>query len=455
MIWWPKPCEGRDIQTEEGTALIAEIVSTGTELLLGEIVNTNAAYVARRLNEEGVSVYYETTVGDNPGRLDAVLRQALSRAELVVTTGGLGPTQGDITRQLSADVLGLELVEHPETVQRLQRFFAQRKLPMPAGNLRQAQLPPGALVLPNACGTAPGTVMVQGGKVLINLPGPPAEMQAMLDEQVLPWLRSHRPDLGCIRSQILRCVGVGESLLEEKLMDLVRQQGNPTLAFLARSGEMLVRITAQGASPADALERIRPWAQEVRRRLGEDVISDDDATLEEVVGRELLCKGWSIAVAESCTAGLIAARLANVSGASRYLQGGIVAYDNRLKEQLLGVPPDVLARHGAVSQETAEAMAIGVRRACGVEVALAVTGIAGPGGGSEEKPVGLVHMAVVGPWGCWHEEGRFYGSRQQVRAHTEARTLALAVRYLRQFDGARQGQHKKNDGQGSVGTALV
>ncbi len=417
--------------------MIAEIISTGTELLLGEIVNSNAAYIAQRLNEAGITVHYQSTVGDNPLRMEAVLKQGMARAELVITTGGLGPTQGDITREVSAALLGLEMAEDAATVKQLQEFFRQRKLPMAESNLRQAQLPAGAIILPNCCGTAPGSILVHANGVLINLPGPPVEMQAMLEQQVLPWLKNYRPALGCIRSRIFRCVGIGESLLEEKLMDLVLSQGNPTVAFLARSGEMLVRLTAQGETEEAALQLMEPWSAQIRERLGDAVISDDDATLEEVVGRELVKKGWTLGTAESCTAGMVAARVANVPGSSSYLMGGIVAYDNRIKEELLGVSESLLRDFGAVSVQSAEAMAIGARKACGVEVALATTGIAGPDGGSEAKPVGLVHMAVVGPWGIWQEEGRFYGSRQQIRSHATARALALLVRYLRQFEAKK------------------
>lgn len=264
----------------------------------------------------------------------------------------------------------------------------------------------------------------------------------MLEQQVLPWLKNYRPALGCIRSRIFRCVGIGESLLEEKLMDLVLSQGNPTVAFLARSGEMFVRLTAQGETEEAALQLMEPWSTQIRERLGDAVISDDDATLEEVVGREMLKKGWTMATAESCTAGMVAARIANVPGSSAYLTGGIIAYDNRVKQELLAVPESLLRDFGAVSVQTAEAMAIGARKACGVEVALATTGIAGPDGGSEAKPVGLVHMAVVGPWGIWQEEGRFYGSRQQIRSHATARALALLVRYLRQFEAKKDTDEK-------------
>ena len=422
--------------------MIAEIISTGTELLLGEIVNSNAAYIAQRLNEAGITVHYQSTVGDNPLRMEEVLKQGMARAELVITTGGLGPTQGDITREVSAALLGLEMVEDAATVAQLQEFFRQRKLPMAESNLRQAQLPAGAIILPNCCGTAPGSILEHANGVLINLPGPPVEMQAMLEQQVLPWLKNYRPALGCIRSRIFRCVGIGESLLEEKLMDLVLSQGNPTVAFLARSGEMLVRLTAQGETEEAALQLMEPWSAQIRERLGDAVISDDDATLEEVVGREMLKKGWTMATAESCTAGMVAARIANVPGSSAYLTGGIIAYDNRVKQELLAVPESLLRDFGAVSVQTAEAMAIGARKACGVEVALATTGIAGPDGGSEAKPVGLVHMAVVGPWGIWQEEGRFYGSRQQIRSHATARALALLVRYLRQFEAKKDTDEK-------------
>lgn len=348
--------------------MIVEIVSTGTELLLGQICNTNAAYLARRLNELGYDVLYQTTVGDNRSRMAQVLDTALQRADIVITTGGLGPTQGDITKEVTASLLGRSMYLHEPSLARITSFFSARNIVMAENNIRQAMIPEGALVLDNDRGTAPGVVVENGEKTVIHLPGPPHEVEGMFDSGVVPYLNRRFGDQGVILSRVLRTARLGESLLEERIKDLVKNQGNPTIALLARSGEIHVRLTAKAASPAEAKRLIADLEGEIRARIGEYVFGIDDDSLETVTGRLLTEKKLTLALAESCTGGLVTSRITDIPGSSEYLVGSVVCYSNNIKSQTVGVPENILAEHGAVSAETAGAMAEGIRRRFGTDI---------------------------------------------------------------------------------------
>lgn len=382
----------------------AELVSVGTELLLGQITDTNATFLARLLASYGVDLLYKQTVGDNLDRIHRALVHALSRADLVVTTGGLGPTEDDLTVEAVALAAGVPLVHDESVAAAIRAFFDRRRRTPPASVFRQARVPQGATVIPNRWGTAPGLMVPVGERTIFTFPGVPREMEGLVGEGLVPWLAA-RAGAQVIRSRVLRIVGLGESLVEELVRDLLHE-ANPTVAPLAKLGEVHLRITAK-AAPADADAMLDRMEAALRARLGDAVFGVDDDTLAEATARVLMARHVTLAVAESCTAGLVAARLADVPSASTFLLAGYVVYSNDAKVRDLGVPPGVLAEHGAVSAPVAEAMAAGARARTGADVGVAVTGIAGPGGATATKPVGLVYVSLVDGAASRTEELRF------------------------------------------------
>lgn len=385
----------------------AEIVSVGTEHLLGQIVDTNAPYLCALLAELGIAVYYRSTVGDNARRVQDVFLQALSRVDLIVSTGGLGPTDDDLTVAAVADALGLPLELHAEAWAHVQEFFRKRNRPMTGQQQKQAMLPRGARMIPNSRGSAPGVIVEHEGKTLVFVPGVPREMKGMMEDHVVPYLRERGlAGREVIRSRILRITGLGESAVEDRLRDLMRAGVNPTIAPYAHTGECHVRLTARGTAPE--VERLLVETEAaVRERLGETIYAVGETPLEEVVARLLAAHRMSVAVAESCTAGLIAHRLTQTPGASAYMDGGVVAYSNAAKRRWLGVTDDLLERHGAVSAEVAHAMAASVRAHAGTDLGIATTGIAGPDGATPQKPVGLVYVALAHAAGTEVREMRY------------------------------------------------
>ncbi len=409
-----------------------ELFSVGTELLLGEIVDTNAAYLAEKLSHLGIDVYHKTTVGDNAERLAAALRIALGRAEVVLATGGLGPTEDDVTAAVFAEVMGAELVPDEESAEKIRSFVRARGITLLESLLKQAQVPQGAQVVPNPVGTAPGFILTKDGKTVIALPGVPAEMRAMAEQTVLPYLAARHAAAGdaVLVTRTLRLVGLGESQAEAEILDLIHAQSNPTIAPYAKSMEVQFRLGAKAATAEAAAELIAPVEAEIRRRLGDHVYGADDETLEQQVGRRLRQAGETLAVAESCTGGLIGHHLTSVSGSSDYFLASLVTYDNSAKTALLGVPEEVLKAHGAVSPQTAQAMAEGVRQAVEADYGLAVTGVAGPTGGTEAKPVGLVFLALADADETVVEEQRLRGDRAMIKERAAQQALYLLYRRL-------------------------
>jgi nicotinamide-nucleotide amidase len=406
----------------------AEIISVGTELLLGEIVDTNAAFLARTLAELGVFVHHKTTVGDNPGRLADALRLALSRSDCVVLGGGLGPTPDDLTKEVTAEVLGVPLVVDGEAERRLRSFFAERGLAMPERNVKQALAFEGGCVFQNDHGTAPGLAVQRDGKTVILLPGPPGELIPMVRDKVVPYLEGLLgPGRGALVSRLVKIAGMGESLVAERLGSIL-EGAQPTVATYAKSGEVHVRVAASG-NRDEATALVESMVVRIRERLGDAVFGMDDDTLESVVLSSLRAGGMTLGGAESCTGGLVAQRLTSVPGASDVFAGAVVAYCNRSKEALLGVSEATLSRFGAVSAETAREMAVGARSAFGADCAYAVTGIAGPGGGTEAKPVGLVFVAACRGDRVEAREYRFRGRRDVVR-HLSAQAALNLLRNL-------------------------
>jgi nicotinamide-nucleotide amidase len=367
----------------------AEIISVGTELLLGQIIDTNAAYLAQQLAELGLDVYFKQTVGDNTARVRGAVRLALSRADVVLITGGLGPTEDDLTVESVAEELGRRLERRDEIAERIRQFFELRGRVPPETVYKQALIPSGARPIPNTRGTAPGVHIEHDGRELFLMPGVPFEMYGMMEDYVIPRLRERTGGL-VIRSRVIRVTGEGESAVEARIKDLIG--GNsPTIAPYAKLGEVHLRVTAKGA-PEDVSRQLDAGEWKLRERLGDLIYGTNDETLEGVVGRLLADRSATLAVAESCTGGLIAKRLTDVPGSSAYFLEGVVAYSNDAKRDLLGVPSSVIEERGAVSAEVAEAMAQGIRERARSTFGLSVTGVAGPAGGTEAKPVGLVFL---------------------------------------------------------------
>jgi len=382
----------------------AEIISVGTELLLGQIVDTNAAYLARELAQLGLDVYFKQTVGDNPQRIQDAVRLALGRAEAILMTGGLGPTEDDLTVEAVAAAVGDELIHDAAVAAHIRRFFDTRGRVPPDSVYKQALVPAQARIIPNHRGTAPGIHLERDGRMIFIMPGVPFEMDGMMREYVIPYLKA-RSGGTVIGSVVLRVTGEGESAVEARIKDLIRGT-TPTIAPYAKLGEVHLRITAKGA-PAEVREQLARGEALVRERLGELVYGVDEQTLEDVVGGLLTARRLTLAAAESCTGGLLAQRLTNVPGSSTYFLEGIVAYGNRAKVERLDVDPRLIDAHGAVSAEVAEAMAAAIRTRAGAGLGVSITGIAGPAGGTAEKPVGLVFIGLAHPGGVLHRRLTF------------------------------------------------
>ena len=409
-----------------------EIVGVGTELLLGQIVNTNAAWIGQRLADVGWDCLRHTSVGDNQARIAEVVREALGRADAVIVTGGLGPTQDDITREALAEVAGVPLVRRPELEDWLRERFARMGIArMAEMNLRQADVPEGARYIDNPRGSAPGLIVEVGGRPVYAVPGVPREMEGMLEQVVLPDLAARAGEGRAIVSRVLRTAGVGESRLAERLTPLWESAGagQVTLAYLASAGEVRVRLTAVGATREEALAEIAPLEAKVREELGEVVYGVDDETLEEAVGRLLRERDRTVATAESLTGGLLGGRVTAVAGSSDYYLGGVVAYATEAKAALLGVDEGVLAAEGPVSEPVAAAMAEGARRAFGADLGLATTGVAGPTE-QDGRPVGTVCLGVADAAGTTTITVRAPGDRAQVRAWAVTVALDLLRRRL-------------------------
>ncbi|GIV08707.1 MAG: putative competence-damage inducible protein [Fimbriimonadales bacterium] len=419
--------------------MTVEIISIGTELLLGQIVDTNAAWLSEQLAQAGVGVYRRSTIGDNLPRIIQALQEALTRADGVITIGGLGPTDDDLTREAIAAVLDEPLVLDEAEAERLKAFFAARGRQATDRQLRQAMRPSLAQPLPNPNGTAPGLYTEWQGKPIFALPGPPNEFKPMANDHVLPRL-AERTGGRVIRSRVLRLCGIGESDAEAQLGDLIQSE-NPTLAPLAKLGEVHFRITARADSPEIAEQQIATIEREVRARLGAYIFGVNETTLEHAVVQQLREAGQSLVIAESCTGGLLGHRITSVSGSSEVFLGGIVSYSNALKETLLGVPRATLETHGAVSEPTARAMAEGVRQRLGGWWGVGITGIAGPTGGTPEKPVGLVYIGVSDPSATIVRSQVFAGDRETVKYRATQYALWLLYKGVTHGGCASLSQH--------------
>ena len=371
----------------------AELIAVGTELLLGNIANTDAQILSQGLSALGITVHYHTVVGDNPQRLRDALDIAKTRADIIITTGGLGPTYDDLTKQTICAAFGRELELHEDILETIRSFFAKTGRTMPENNVQQAMLPVNCTVFDNPVGTAPGCAFEEGGVHVLMLPGPPYECRYMFENRAMAYLQALTD--GVIVSRESRGYGMGESHVEAKLRDIMTTMTNPTLAPYAKTNECMLRATAKAPTAAQAEELLAPMVQQVKDILGDVVYGVDVSSLEEVVSALLREKGLTLSAAESCTGGLIAKRITDLAGASQIFRGGVVSYVNDVKAQVLGVPQETLDTYGAVSEPVARAMAEGCRKLCGSDIAVSVTGLAGPEGDDRGNEVGTVYIALA------------------------------------------------------------
>lgn len=407
----------------------AELIAVGTELLLGNIANTDAQMISEGLSQLGINVYYHTVVGDNPQRVRDAVEIARQRADILITTGGLGPTCDDLTKVAIAQAFGKELVFHEESAQRIRDRFAALGRPITENNYQQAMIPEGATVLPNDWGTAPGVAFEAAGTHVILLPGPPRECEMMFRHRAVPYLKALSD--GVIVSRTIKTFGIGESAAEAKLRDLMNALHNPTLAPYAKPTGTELRITAHAQTEEEALSLIVPIEEQVKERLGDVVIGVDVSSLEEVCLALLKEKGLTVGTAESCTGGLIAKLLTDLPGSSAVFRGGVVSYCDGVKAGALGVSYDLLDQYGAVSAQVAEAMALGAREALGCDIALSATGVAGPDSDDRGNPVGLVYLGIAWAGGCHvavYQGGKV--ERERIRRQSAQTALDLLRRHL-------------------------
>ena len=391
----------------------AELISVGTELLLGEILNTDAQFLSRELSEIGIDVYHQSVVGDNEQRLAESVRTALGRADIVIASGGLGPTPDDITKEVISNVMGKKLVLDSESLGYIRGYFERIGKTMTKNNEKQAYLPENCIILKNNCGTAPGCIIESGDKAVVILPGPPSELTRMYTESVKPYLKKKSGKK--LFTKTLHLFGIGESAVADGLSEYMKNQTNPTLAPYAKTGEVYLRLAAKAQNRDEAEEIMKPMLDIIYGKYGEFVYSDNDMSLPETVVTKLLGKKLTISTAESCTGGLIAKTITDYSGVSEIFSEGYVTYSNNAKMKNLGVLEKTLSSHGAVSEETAREMADGVRERSGADIGVSVTGIAGPGGGTKEKPVGLVYAAVSYGSKTVTKKLMLNGDREKVR----------------------------------------
>ncbi|WMJ80142.1 competence/damage-inducible protein A [Clostridium sp. MB40-C1] len=407
-----------------------EILAVGTELLLGNIVNTNAQYIATRLADLGIDVYHQVVVGDNSERLLKAYEQAFERADLVITTGGLGPTKDDITKEVAFDYFGKTAILHEDILKTIEEYFKKINKDMVESNKKQAYFPEDAIILHNKVGTAPGCIIESNNKILAVLPGPPKEMKPMFEDYLVPYLMKYQE--GVLASKVLRVIGVGESATAEIIEDIIDKGKNPTVATYAKDNEVTIRITSKAKTEGDAFELIKPVEEEIKKRLGMAVYAEGDSSLEDIVGRILIENNLTIATAESCTGGLLASKLINYPGISAVFKEGAITYSNDSKIKRLKVKKETLEKFGAVSSQVAAEMAEGIAKVTNSNIGISTTGLAGPSGGSLEKPVGLVYIGLYIKGEVKTKELHLTGDRQRIRNTAVIRAIDwLRIELLR------------------------
>lgn len=412
--------------------MVVELISVGTELLLGNIVNTNAAYLAEQCANCGLSCFYQTVVGDNEERLQETVKAGLKRSDILILTGGLGPTDDDLTKEVVAKAMKKKLVEDVKAREMIQTYFTNRGLEITENNWKQAMVPEGAQVLYNNNGTAPGLIVENGEKCAILLPGPPNEMKPMFEEYVVDYLKKKNPEV--IVSTTVKLCGIGESKVAEMIQDILDGQTNPTVAPYAKTGEVHLRVTAKADDEKAANKLIKPVVKQLKTRLAEYIYTTDvNTTLEKAVVDLLVANNLTVSTVESCTGGMVAARLINVSGVSEVFKMGHITYSNKAKKKILGVKKRTLEKYTAVSAEVAKEMVNGVEVVSKADVCVSVTGLAGPEGGTEKKPVGLVYIACSVKGKTVVKEYHFNGNRSKIRENATASALILMRKCILEY----------------------
>ncbi len=404
----------------------AEIISVGTELLLGEILNTDAQFLAEQLSLVGIDVYYQTVVGDNRERLAQSVKTALERADIIITSGGLGPTPDDLTKEVLSECMDEKLVMDNESLEYIREYFRSIGGEMSANNEKQAMMPESCIILKNNNGTAPGCIIEKNGKTAIMLPGPPNELVPMFKESVLPYLKSKSEYI--LYSRVLQIFGIGESMVASRLEDMMNKYENPTVAPYAKTSGVRLRITAKCRNEEEGRKLIEPVEAQIREVLGDTIYGCGDETMQEALVAELRKKKLTISAAESCTGGTFAGMITDVAGSSEVFNESVVTYANEAKMKYLGVKSETLDKFGAVSENTAEEMAAGIRRNTGADIGIGITGIAGPGGGTPEKPVGLVFVGIASKNGVRVKKLNLKGSREKIRYAVCMNALDMARR---------------------------
>lgn len=403
----------------------AEIIAVGTEILLGDIINTNAQYLSKSLADMGIFVYHQSVVGDNSERLMEELNSSFERADIVITTGGLGPTTDDLTKEVGSAYFNKKLVLHQKSLDKMEDFFKTLNRMLTENNKKQAYFPEDSIILPNNHGTAPGCIIEDNSKILILLPGPPKENKPMFENYVVPYLKKFQE--GTLISKTLRICGVGESSVAAQISHIIEKQTNPTVATYAKENEVTLRITARASNAKEAYKLIAPVENQIQTILRENIYGEGETSLENIVAEMLIKKNLSLSTAESCTGGLLSGTLINYPGISKIFMDGCVTYSNDAKMKRLGVKKETLDTYGAVSENTAIEMAEGVARTSGTDIGISTTGIAGPDGGTNEKPVGLVYIGLYIKGKTYARRLCFPGDRQSVRQ----RTVTSALDFLR------------------------
>ncbi len=412
--------------------MTVEIIAVGTEILLGNIVNTNAAYLAEKCAGLGLSCYHQDVVGDNEERLMETIRLALTRADIILLSGGLGPTQDDLTKEAAAKVMGKELYLHEPSKEAIRQFFAERNMEITENNWKQAMVPEGCIVVENPGGTAPGIIIAENGKHVVLMPGPPGELIPMFERSIMPYLAGLTT--GVIYSQTVKICGVGESKAESMVEDLVNAQDNPTIATYAKTGEVHLRVTATAPDEKEAKKLVKPMVKELKGRFGNHVYTtDSEVTLEKAVVDLLMANKLTACTVESCTGGMLSARLINVPGVSEVFKSGYVTYSNKSKRKLLGIKKNILMKHGAVSEQIAKEMAKTAATLARTDVSVSTTGIAGPDGGTPDKPVGLVYIGCNVCGRVTVKECHFHGTREKIRESTVSAALSLMRECILQY----------------------
>ena len=406
----------------------AEIICIGTELLLGHIVNSNASFIAKKLAELGIDHYFQTSVGDNPKRLEDIINAALDRSDITITTGGLGPTIDDITTQIIAKAFSKKLFLEKSILKDINEYFKRQNKNCPKDSLRQALIPESAKCLKNPFGTAPGIIMEDGPKILIALPGPPREMQPMVENLVVPYLKDRVRAQGSrdiIKSKSIKLIGLAEAKVNEKVKDLLNLGGAVTVGIYARLGEVELKVMAKAKDEKSADKEINKIEKIIRGRLKAYIYGIDKETLEGCVGNLLFKKKKTIAIAESCTGGLVSNLLTNTPGSSKYFKEGIIAYSNESKVKELDIPLDIMKKYGAVSPQVAAKMAMVIRKKANVDIGIGITGIAGPAGATKSKPVGLIYIALVTKKKTICQQSNFLGTRTEIKYQTAQAALDM------------------------------